>query len=90
MDNGSVLEDEFGSDINACLVSIYLLDQIRKNKPEWFDEVEAPQPCMKRKRKKKSHLKGKFNFITTRNSDSSWEDNLPDFVAFERCMRVYQ
>lgn len=88
--DGSVLEDDCGSDINVRLVSNYLVAQIRKNRPEWFEEVEAPQPCIKKKRKKKQNLKGKFNFITTRNNDSSWEDNLPDYIAFEKIMRVYQ
>lgn len=90
MDNGSVLEDESGSDMNARLVSIYLLAQIRKHKPEWFEEVEAPHPHIKKKRKKKPNPGSKSNFIITKNNDSSWEDNLVDFVAFEKTMRVYQ
>lgn len=90
MDNGPVLEDEFDSDMNVRLVSLYLFAQIKKNKPEWFEEMEVTQPCInKKKRKKKLKLHGNFIFIATKNNDSSWEDNLADFVVFEKNTRVY-
>lgn len=90
MDNESVLEEEFGSDRNADLVSIYLFAQIRKHKPEWFEEVEPPPRRLRKKRKKKQCAEGKANFIITKNNDPAWEDNLAEFVVFEKTMRVYQ
>lgn len=91
MDNGTILEDDYdvSADQDARLVSVYLLSQIRKNRPELFDEVDNFPP-IKKKRKRKPNLKGRFTVITTRNNDSLWEDNLPEFLIFEKNMRVYQ